>query len=31
MQGVVARGTARAISAFSPYVAGKTGTSDEEE
>jgi penicillin-binding protein 1A len=30
MQGVVARGTARAISAFSPYVAGKTGTSDEE-
>jgi penicillin-binding protein 1A len=30
MQGVVARGTARAISVFSPYVAGKTGTSDEE-
>jgi membrane carboxypeptidase/penicillin-binding protein len=30
MQGVVARGTARAISAFSSYVAGKTGTSDEE-
>jgi membrane carboxypeptidase/penicillin-binding protein len=28
MQGVVARGTARAISSLSPYVAGKTGTSD---
>jgi membrane carboxypeptidase/penicillin-binding protein len=28
MQGVVARGTARAISAFSPYVAGKTGTEE---
>jgi membrane peptidoglycan carboxypeptidase len=26
LQGVVARGTARAISALSPYVAGKTGT-----
>jgi len=26
----LARGTARAISGLSPYVAGKTGTSDEE-
>ena len=26
MQGVVARGTARAIAQLSPYVAGKTGT-----
>ncbi|NVO14917.1 MAG: transglycosylase domain-containing protein [Rhodoplanes sp.] len=30
MQGVLARGTARAISSMSPYVAGKTGTSDDE-
>ena len=30
MQGVLARGTAHAISGLSPYVAGKTGTSDEE-
>jgi membrane carboxypeptidase/penicillin-binding protein len=30
MQGVLARGTARAIADFAPYVAGKTGTSDEE-
>ncbi len=30
MQGVVARGTARVISKLSPYVAGKTGTSDDE-
>jgi membrane carboxypeptidase/penicillin-binding protein len=30
MQGVLSRGTARAISGLAPYVAGKTGTSDEE-
>jgi penicillin-binding protein 1A len=30
MQGVLARGTAHAISDLSPYVAGKTGTSDDE-
>jgi membrane carboxypeptidase/penicillin-binding protein len=30
LQGVVARGTARALSRISPYVAGKTGTSDDE-
>jgi penicillin-binding protein 1A len=30
LQGVLARGTARAIAGLSPYVAGKTGTSDEE-
>jgi penicillin-binding protein 1A len=30
MQGVLARGTARSIAGLSPYVAGKTGTSDEE-
>jgi penicillin-binding protein 1A len=30
LQGVLARGTARAIGGLSPYVAGKTGTSDEE-
>jgi membrane carboxypeptidase/penicillin-binding protein len=30
LQGVVARGTARSIGAWSPYVAGKTGTSDQE-
>ena len=29
LQGVVARGTAHAISGLAPYVAGKTGTSDE--
>jgi membrane carboxypeptidase/penicillin-binding protein len=30
MQGVLARGTAHAIAGFAPSVAGKTGTSDEE-
>jgi membrane peptidoglycan carboxypeptidase len=30
LQGVLQRGTARSIAALSPYVAGKTGTSDEE-
>jgi penicillin-binding protein 1A len=30
LQGVLARGTARAIAALAPYVAGKTGTSDDE-
>jgi membrane carboxypeptidase/penicillin-binding protein len=30
LQGVVARGTARAIARLSPYVAGKTGTSEDE-
>jgi 1A family penicillin-binding protein len=30
MQGVLARGTARAIAGLSPYVAGKTGTSEDE-
>lgn len=30
LQGVLARGTARSISELSPFVAGKTGTSDEE-
>ena len=29
LQGVVARGTARAISELSPYVAGKTGTTED--
>jgi membrane carboxypeptidase/penicillin-binding protein len=29
LQGVVARGTARAIGAHSPYVAGKTGTTED--
>jgi membrane carboxypeptidase/penicillin-binding protein len=29
LQGVVARGTARAISGLSPYVAGKTGTTED--
>ena len=29
LQGVVARGTARAIGALSPYVAGKTGTTED--
>ena len=30
LQGVLARGTARAIANLAPYVAGKTGTSDDE-
>ena len=30
LQGVVARGTARAIGQLSPYIGGKTGTSDDE-
>jgi membrane carboxypeptidase/penicillin-binding protein len=30
LQGVLARGTARSIAGLSLYVAGKTGTSDEE-
>jgi penicillin-binding protein 1A len=30
LQGVVARGTARAIGQLSSYVGGKTGTSDDE-
>ena len=30
LEGVVARGTARSIGALSPYVAGKTGTTDDE-
>ena len=30
MQGVLARGTARSMASLSPYVAGKTGTSDDE-
>jgi membrane carboxypeptidase/penicillin-binding protein len=30
LQGVVARGTAASMSALSPYIAGKTGTSDNE-
>ncbi len=29
LQGVVARGTAAAISSLSPYVAGKTGTTED--
>ncbi|HKM87187.1 MAG TPA: transglycosylase domain-containing protein [Xanthobacteraceae bacterium] len=29
LQGVVERGTARAIKALSPYVAGKTGTTED--
>src|SRR5262249_35978267 len=29
LQGVVARGTAHAISSLSPYVAGKTGTTED--
>ena len=29
LQGVVARGTARGIAALSPYVAGKTGTTED--
>ena len=30
LQGVLARGTARSIASLAPYVAGKTGTSDDE-
>jgi penicillin-binding protein 1A len=30
MQGVLARGTARSIASLAPYIAGKTGTSDDE-
>jgi penicillin-binding protein 1A len=30
LQGVVRRGTANAIASLAPYVAGKTGTSDNE-
>jgi 1A family penicillin-binding protein len=30
LQGVLARGTARSLSALSPFLGGKTGTSDEE-
>ncbi len=30
LQGVLARGTARSLARFSPYVAGKTGTSEDE-
>jgi membrane carboxypeptidase/penicillin-binding protein len=30
LQGVVARGTAASIRALAPYVAGKTGTSEDE-
>jgi penicillin-binding protein 1A len=30
MQGVLSRGTARSIANLAPFVAGKTGTSDEE-
>jgi penicillin-binding protein 1A len=30
MQGVLARGTARSIAHLAPFVAGKTGTSDDE-
>ncbi len=29
MQGVLSRGTARTIASLAPYVAGKTGTSDD--
>lgn len=29
LQGVVARGTARSIAALAPYVAGKTGTTED--
>ncbi len=29
LQGVVERGTARAISSLSPYIAGKTGTTED--
>jgi penicillin-binding protein 1A len=30
LQGVLARGTARSMARLAPYVAGKTGTSDDE-
>ncbi len=30
LQGVLQRGTARSIASLAPFVAGKTGTSDEE-
>ena len=30
LQGVIQRGTARSIGALAPYVAGKTGTTDDE-
>ena len=30
LQGVVSRGTANAVADLAPYVAGKTGTSDDE-
>ena len=30
LQGVLARGTARSLAKLAPFVAGKTGTSDEE-
>jgi len=30
LQGVLARGTARSLASLAPYVAGKTGTSDQE-
>ena len=30
LQGVLARGTARSMAGIAPFVAGKTGTSDEE-
>jgi len=30
LQGVVARGTAASLSRLSPYIGGKTGTSDDE-
>src|SRR5215213_74836 len=30
LQGVLSRGTARSIGGLAPYVAGKTGTSDDE-
>jgi 1A family penicillin-binding protein len=30
LQGVVQRGTARAMAALAPYVAGKTGTTEDE-
>jgi penicillin-binding protein 1A len=30
MQGVLVRGTARSIAHFAPFIAGKTGTSDNE-
>ena len=30
LQGVLARGTARSMAGLAPYVAGKTGTTDDE-